>query len=389
MTAGRLAESPGRPSGQVLIYAARTHEPEHERVVHAELGRRIARLLGIPFGGTHDASRPYEGRNYILTTDTLIGAALADSLGLRNEADLFGGVAPYPFVPTKAITHPLFSADSNAPTGWSHDFSHRVSHAVLRGTTVFALDDARRAGAAMLRAGSLRLKPVLATAGRGQRVVRDERTLEAALLEVEPAHLLEYGLVLEENLEQVQTFSVGSVRVGNDTAAYVGTQRLTQDNQGETVYGGSDLLVVPGGFDSLLALPLDDVSLRAIEKARCYDAAASACFPGLLASRRNYDIALGIDAGGQRRIGVLEQSWRPGGASAAEICALEAFREQPGLRAVHASTLELFGRSPSAPVQARLLYQGCDDSIGHISKYVMVRPWLDQTAPPEKSATLV
>jgi hypothetical protein len=377
MTIGTLAESAGSTSGRVLIYAARANEPEHERAVYIELGRRIARLLDLPFGGAHDARRSYPGRNYILPTDTIIGLTLAGELGLREETDLFGGVAPYPFVPTKAITHPLFSAGSFAPPGWSHDFSRRVSRAVLRGTTVFSLDDARQAGTILLRTGPLRLKPVLATAGRGQQVVRDERALEAALAEVEPDMLMEYGLVLEENLKQVQTFSVGRVRVGNDTAAYVGTQRLTRDNQGETVYGGSDLLVARGGFDQLMALPLDETSLQAIRKARCYDESASACFPGLLASRRNYDIALGQDAAGQWRIGVLEQSWRPGGASAAEIRALETLREQPGLQAVRASTLELFGERPNAPEGALLMY-----------KYVMVKPWRGQTAASEKSATL-
>jgi len=388
MTTGTLAESAGNTSGRVLIYAARANEPEHERAIYAELGRRIARLLGLPFGGAHDARRSYPGRNYILPTDTIIGLTLAGELGLREETDLFGGVAPYPFVPTKAITHPLFSTGSFAPPGWSHDFSRRVSRAVLRGTTVFSLDDARQAGAALLRTGPLRLKPVLATAGRGQQAVRDERALEAALSEVEPNVLMEYGLVLEENLKQVQTFSVGRVRVGDDTAAYVGTQRLTRDNQGETVYGGSDLLVARGGFDQLMTLPLDETSLQAIRKARCYDESASACFPGLLASRRNYDIALGQDAAGQWRIGVLEQSWRPGGASAAEIRALETLREQPGLQAVRASTLELFGERPNAPEGALLMYQGSDDSIGPISKYVMVKPWRGQTAASEKSATL-
>jgi hypothetical protein len=85
---------------------------------------------------------------------------------------------------------------------------------------------------------------------------------------------------------------------------------------------------------------------------------------------------------------VLEQSWRPGGASAAEIRALETLREQPGLQAVRASTLELFGERPNAPEGALLMYQGSDDSIGPISKYVMVKPWRGQTAASEKSATL-
>ena len=72
---------------------------------------------------------------------------------------------------------------------------------------------------------------------------------------------------------------------------------------------------------------------QAIEYARIFDTAAAIFFPGCFASRRNYDIAQGRDGNGRERFGVLEQSWRVGGASSAEIAALEAFRADPGLPA--------------------------------------------------------
>ena len=50
------------------------------------------------------------------------------------------------------------------------------------------------------------------------------------------------------------------------------------------------------------------------------------------------------DAVGRRRSGVLEQSWRAGGASGAEIAALEAFRADPSLPSVRAITREVYGR---------------------------------------------
>ena len=51
------------------------------------------------------------------------------------------------------------------------------------------------------------------------------------------------------------------------------------------------------------------------------------------ASRRNYDVVAGLDARGQRRCGVLEQSWRVGGASPAELVALAAFLQGIGFNA--------------------------------------------------------
>ena len=89
------------------------------------------------------------------------------------------------------------------------------------------------------------------------------------------------------------------------------------------MYGGSELLVVRGGFEALHALGLPAEAALAVAQARVYDAAATEHFPGLFASRRNYDVVRGLDAAGRPRCGVLEQSWRIGGASGAEVAALE------------------------------------------------------------------
>ncbi len=373
-------------AGTVLVYSTREREAEHESAVHADLGRRLARLLGMDFGGTHQSGARYPGRIYLLPTDTIIGEDHAMRLGLRSEADLFGGAAPHAFLPTKAITHPLFGTDATAPAGWSHAFGRLVSQAVLDGITVFSLRDAQRAGERMLEHGPLRLKPVLATAGRGQIKISSPGALREAIARLDANHLARFGLVLEENLEDVQTFSVGKVRVGHQLVTYVGTQSLTPDNRGEMVYGGSELLVVPGDFDRLLALPLGEDSRVAIAKARTYDDAATACYPGLLASRRNYDIALGRNQAGAPCCGVLEQSWRTGGASAAEIAAIEAFRADPQLEAVHAATVERFGTNTPEPADAQRLYRGSDSEVGPMSKYVTVRPYgrpRDHAAAPD------
>jgi hypothetical protein len=204
-------------------------------------------------------------------------------------------------------------------------------------------------------------------------VVADAGELEAALAAIDAAELAGWGLVLEENLTEVTTHSVGQVRVAGLVASYHGTQRLTPDNAGVAVYGGSDLLVARGGFDALLELELPPGARRAVAQARAYDAAATACFPRLLVSRRNYDVAQGLDAEGRRRSGVLEQSWRIGGASGAEVAALEAFRADPALRVVRASTVEVYGEDAAPPPpHATVHFRGTDDHVGPITKYVLV-----------------
>lgn len=373
---GTKPGSPGLHSpGTVVVYPAREHEPEHERTVHFKLGARIADILGMDFGGLYDAARHNEGPLYIIPTCTLIGMGIARQLGIRSTDDLYGGVAPAAFVPTKAITHALLHAKACAPAGWSHAFGRDVQDSVLAGITTFTPEDARKAGGQLLRNGSIRIKPVLATAGRGQQVVSSQAELNQALEAQDHDQLARYGLVLEENLNDVSTFSVGQVRIGGIVASYVGTQCLTQDNNGEMVYGGSDLIVVRGGFDRLLGLSLSADFQAAISKAQVYDQAALRCFTGLIASRRNYDIASGTSSRGEPRCGVLEQSWRIGGASAAEVAAIQAFHENGQLQSVQAMTVELFGTRAEPPSGAEALFSGIDPELGQLSKYVKAQPY--------------
>jgi hypothetical protein len=105
-----------------------------------------------------------------------------------------------------------------------------------------------------------------------------------------------------------------------------------------------------------------------------YDDAAHACFPGFFASRRNYDIVQGRDASGTVRCGVLEQSWRIGGASGAEVAALERFRDDPALGAVRTWCVEVYGDSDPPP-EATVYFNGIDDEVDRITKYTMVEPY--------------
>lgn len=360
--------------GEVYVLSARAREPEHEQAVHEELARRIAGLLGVRYGGRFDAARTPTEPAYLVPSDTIVGLERARQLRLASEADLFGGIVPHPFVATKAITHSILRSDGKAPAGWSCQFGTDVRDSVLAGYSAFTLDDAMQAGETLLSSGPVRIKPVLATAGRGQIRIESRRELLAALDHQRDDDLESHGLVLEEHLEDVKTFSVGRVAIGGLVTSYVGTQSLTRDNQGELVYGGSNLTLVRGEFDALLALALGDEERRAIAQARRYDEAAGRCFPGLTASRRNYDIASGTTPRGEIRCGVLEQSWRIGGASAAEVAALQKFAADSGCKALRARTIEIFG-THEAPEGAERLFQGVDPDIGLISKYVQVEAY--------------
>ncbi len=362
-----------RKSGVALLPGAKP-TPDHEMAVHQSLAIRIATLLGTRFLDEDERQGIPAHDLYYLPADTLIDPAdWRQRCGIASLDDFFGGLVSQPFMVTKAISHPRVPGGA-APEGWADAFAAQADDALLDGLTVFSLDDAHTAAALLLKHAPLRLKPVRATAGRGQTIIRDTQELDLVLNHLDEAEIHLWGLVLEQNLTEVRTFSVGQVQVAGITASYHGTQQLTEDHRGELVYGGSDLVVVRGDYPKLLALDLEDDTRLAITQARRYEQAALSAFPGFIASRRNYDVARGLDHRGQPRSGVLEQSWRVGGASSAEILALQAFAADPHLQCVQASTHEVFDDSP-IPADATLFYQGDDSELGRLSKYARIRDY--------------
>ncbi|MDB5893209.1 MAG: biotin carboxylase [Rhodoferax sp.] len=347
------------------------HASDHERVTREEVVRRLARLKGCASSQERPRAE-WPGPMYLVPSDTLVGIEHARALGVHGVGDLFGGVVPHAFVATKAITHPLFREAAAAPQGWSPEFPRQVADAVLPGYTVFSREDARLAAQALWALGPVRVKQVCETGGRGQTVAPDADALEESLAPLSDAALAEGGLVLEHNLRQVETLSVGQVNVAGIVASYFGVQRLTPSNRGEMVYGGSELTVVRGGFDALRALAPSANVRMAVEQALVYDSAAKSCFAGFFASRINYDVAQGLDAMGRWCSGVLEQSWRAGGATGAEVAALEAIQDGRVQGAVQARCVEIFGALMPPPEGAIVYFQGVDSQAGPLTKYTTV-----------------
>ncbi|MFT0858730.1 DUF3182 family protein [Ancylobacter sp. G4_0304] len=332
------------------------------------LARRIAALRGSAF-----VERPADvPRCYAVPADTLIGGLVAGQLGIESESDLFGGLVPYEVQAGKAITHELIDGDAPHPEGWSAAFSHAAHTAVLTGFSAFDLASARKAGEALLAEGPVRLKAAWADGGHGQRIVGDLAALAAALEALDTPELPRLGLVLEQDIAEGVTFSVGRMRIGDQLLSYVGEQFTTRDNKGASAYGGSTLTVVRGELDALRQLDLDSPTRQAVEATIIYDGAAMQHLPGLIASRRNYDVVSGRDARGNPRAGVLEQSWRIGGASGAEIAAFEAFADNPRLAMVRAACCERYGTSHEVPRDAFVYFDGDDADVGPMIKFARI-----------------
>jgi len=363
--------------GEVVVYRGESaHRAAHDHATCTAIARRVAALKGYRFAGDLGTANAAAARRYVVPTSTLVGIDHARALGIHCEDDLFGGVVPHGFVATKSISHAVIDARARVPDGWSGPFGHEIEDVVLDGFSAFCTEDARRAGLRLLDAGAIRVKHALGIGGVGQVVVRNRDELDRALADVDADELRDYGVALEQNLTDVTTYSVGQVRVGDLLASYCGTQSLTRNNHARMVYGGSTLVVARGDFDALLALDHPASARRAITQARVYDDAAFRCFRGLFASRRNYDVAEGCDATGKRRTGVLEQSWRVGGATGAEVEALLAFRADPALRAVHAATIERYGDDVNPPNGATVYFAGTDERAGPLVKFTSIEPYV-------------
>src|SRR5438876_3536260 len=269
-------------SGNVLIYFSQFGKPlqTHHKIVLDLAAKAIAKIKGYDFGGHYDPARDYPGPLYFVPDDTVL-LNEASCLGIRSPNDLYGGVVPHLFAKTKAVTHGLVDRHAERPLGWCTAFAERVREIVLPGYTVFSNRDARVAAGRMLVRGPIRVKKPLGASGKDQTVVTTLNELDAVLENVSADEMAEYGLVLEENLRQVRTLSVGEVAVGNLRISYYGTQRTVADNERRPVYGGSELVCVRGGWEALDALPNDESTEE------CHHFSAS---------WRNYDVAQGIVA---------------------------------------------------------------------------------------------
>jgi hypothetical protein len=372
MEGGRMTPTPRRKI--VVAHSVRPDAPQHEVHTNKALARWLAQILGFKFGGSYDPEK-HRGRDlYLLPTQTIVGAAQAHELGIKGPEDLWGGFVEHDFICTKAISHGLRSHLAHAPQGWAPLFSERVRNVVLDGLSVFALEDARPAAEHLLYNGPIRLKPIHACAGRGQEVIKSLDAFDEILARPDIEKQFSEGVVLEQDLSDVITHSVGQSFIGDKVLSYCGDQYLTKDAHGEEVYGGSNLLVVQGGYDDLLALELPDDVRLAIEQAQVFDNAADEAYPRFYASRRNYDIAQGLDSSGKSRSGVLEQSWRMGGASSAEVAALQSFVNDPAMRAIRVSSVETYIDQP-LPADAIEVYRGPAENSEFLLKYVTVKSY--------------
>jgi len=341
----------------------------HGEQSHIALTKRVANFLSKEYiGRLEDYKGPI--RPYCVPRDTLCGAECALHLPEVTESDFLGGQVGHPMAATKAVVHPLAPGEE-APSTWPGSFADATTDLTLLGYTAITSRGAICAGRKLLETGDVRIKLVGASGGTQQEVAGSLDELLYIIDALSSENGLVDCLVLEENLTDVQTFSVGQITLGGLSAAYIGEQNLTLNNQGREVYGGSCLRVFRGGLSNLVDT-LSDKERVICDLGMQFDELAVRHL-GLVASRRNYDVVSGRDNQGKIKRAVLEQSWRVGGASGAEIAALEAFVSDPELNWVQASTVEQYGDTVKPPVNADVYFHGVDGELGPLLKYSLIQ----------------
>lgn len=336
------------------------------------MAKELAQLLELSrvYIAYEDQLEDAHGQSYYLPVRTLT-LEQARSLGIEGPADLYGGVVPYEFLAYKCVTHPLPQADMVRPQGWNDELSLSLRHDVLPGFSVFSAEDALRTMSLLDQAGQagIRVKLAVANAGKGQSVVYSRHELEELLALPAWKDQLAHGLVLEENLPQSHTFSVGQTQIGDLLLSYIGQQHQTLNHAGESVYGGTTLLAARGGFDQLFQLKAVERAHYLIDVALDYEKRISAAYPQFYASRRNYDVILGRNGRGEYKAGVLEHSWRCGGASVAEILALRTLQRHPERTHTHAWTRERYVTDAASVQDSPNLYSLSMEDGGCLARF--------------------
>src|SRR5262245_5365977 len=114
-------------TGIVVVYFSRFDKTlqAHHKVVLDSDAKTIAKIKGYKFGGQYNSRHYHSGPLFFVPADTLL-LDEATCLGIRSPNDLYGGVVPFLFVKTKAITHSLVNYYAERPRGWSTAFAERV-----------------------------------------------------------------------------------------------------------------------------------------------------------------------------------------------------------------------------------------------------------------------
>ncbi len=307
----------------VLEYRADSSVPVNIAAVAA----RIAGVLGGELVEQGDLG---DNRAYYVPF-AAVEKPLADQYGITGHGDVYGGIVTEPQHADKAILHHLTNMDARHPSWYSPEFSRAVQDVVLPGYTTFTEEDSLKAFDLMQEQGlGVRFKDPSNTGGLGQQFIGNKRTLESALYE-HGDKIKSAGAIFEADLTDHQTVTVGYIELDDDVYTWFGKPYDVQHN-GMTRFGGNELTVVRGDFDTLDPHSPDaETKLAILQTKKVFGAYKNL---GAIITRGTFDAVQGLSKDGNFISGITDPSLRPSASSAAEIRAIEVLAENAQAQAV-------------------------------------------------------
>lgn len=293
------------------------------------VAKYIAEYLGIPYSGEMGI---VENNVYYVPPVTQERGSLVASV-VKNSEDFYGLIVDDYNHVGKSILH--MSVTQRVPNFYSFDFAKSVENLVIPGISIFSRDDLRKGYLALRRFGKFdaRLKLSDKSDGHGQFLIKTPEDLMRCSKEIDDEYIKNKGFILEANLEEAKTISIGFAILGRNMFSFMAIQKNDiAPEDGRNRYVGANVRVVKGEIDNLLNISENDIEKEAVEVGRSFYERYKSFNP--IASRLSFDFLYGKGSDGNDLAGVTDITGRLGGTCPALVLAANEFKDNSGLSMV-------------------------------------------------------
>ena len=288
---------------------------------NGRVARDIAGFCGIDYvgcdGGSYD-----KGSLYLVPAKT-VTKRQAEILGASDDESFYGGAVEHRAHVGKAILHSTNSL--KVPRFYSAEFACSVSDLVLPGITCFSRGDVA-VGFEKSFNETVRLKVSEASDGHGQFLIRDTGELSTAMSTMSDREISESGVVLESNVFDGMTVSVGVLKVAGGVYGFVAKQKNDiAPEDGRNRYIGAEIYVVRDGMEGLMrdGMLMDRYG-RAVMAGNSFLGRYSYFEP--IFSRVSFDYLQGLNSRGEMVGGITDITGRLGGSCPAVMQGISVLR---------------------------------------------------------------
>ncbi len=354
-------------NGEIFTYMPRERATDEFVIERNQaLAQYLASITGRIFAGEIFSPRRLGSGDYLLPHKP-ISLEEGRQFGIINPDQIFGAVIE-PIYAEKSIFHKTVPNAKFVPSKFPHEFATFLNDKgiVLIGYTAFSIEDVEKAYDLITDAGyAVRVKHPLGSSSTKQFRAKSKKQVLDFVRSEEVATLRKFGMILEVNLlnpndkrADVEGFSGGWTQLEGNIYSYLGRQMFAETGTTDR-YIGTRLQMVRGSVDNLGevadSLVYQDV-YRQLEKV----AEATKLLPYLIGSRMNFDFIYGVREGidgiildESPSVYVVEQSFRVGGASGAELVGIEYLKNNHEEASVTAVSRVHYGKEEEGQIGLR------------------------------------